>query len=264
VLPVKFFEDRKRNMSGKSLGSGEKMIDDARASKEEVRRKFALSDEIMIIAKAIWQTIVMQDKRKKYNYIGGHYADLLMRETAQRFKYSKEDLLNAWINEIVDIIRGEDLHEMLAGRRAGYGIVIDRSGWRGLSSDQVKRYWAKYVDQVDLGEVREIKGVVACVGQDGFVRGRIRIIHDPKDADDFKEGEILVAVMTSPDYVVAMRKASAIVTNFGGLTSHAAIVARELNIPCVIGTKIATKVLKDGDEVEVDTDRGVVTILEKR
>ena len=64
--------------------------------------------------------------------------------------------------------------------------------------------------------------------------------------------------MTDPRYVPAMKKAAAIVTDEGGITCHAAIVSRELKKPCIIGTKIATKVLKDGDEVEVDAEKGVV------
>ena len=69
--------------------------------------------------------------------------------------------------------------------------------------------------------------------------------------------------MTRPEFVPLMKRASAIVTDEGGITCHAAIVSRELNIPCIIGTKIVTKVLKDGDEVEVDADNGVVKIIKK-
>ena len=72
------------------------------------------------------------------------------------------------------------------------------------------------------------------------------------------QGDILVTEMTTPDFVPAMKRASAIVTDKGGITCHAAIVSRELNIPCVIGTKIATKVFKDGDVVEVNATSGVV------
>ena len=69
--------------------------------------------------------------------------------------------------------------------------------------------------------------------------------------------------MTRPTTLVVCQKASAIITDEGGIVSHAAIIARELKIPCIVGTKIATKILKDGDLVEVDADQGVVTILEK-
>ena len=75
--------------------------------------------------------------------------------------------------------------------------------------------------------------------------------------------KILIAIATHPDYVIAMQQASAFVTDEGGLTSHVAIVARELKKPCIIGTKIATQVLHDGDLVEVDADKGIVKILKK-
>ena len=76
-----------------------------------------------------------------------------------------------------------------------------------------------------------------------------------------KKGDILVAVTTHPDYVPAMQKAAAIVTEEGGILSHAAIVSREIRIPCIVGTKQVTKVLKDGDLIEVDANKGIVRKL---
>ena len=76
-----------------------------------------------------------------------------------------------------------------------------------------------------------------------------------------KKGDILVTYMTSPNFLLAMKLSAGFVTNEGGLTCHAAIVARELKKPCVIGTKIATEVIKDGDLIEVDANKGVVKII---
>ena len=73
-----------------------------------------------------------------------------------------------------------------------------------------------------------------------------------------KDGDILVSVATTPSIVPAMKKAAAIVTDEGGLTCHASIVSRELNIPCVVGLKAVTKFVKDGDMLEVDATKGVV------
>ncbi len=70
--------------------------------------------------------------------------------------------------------------------------------------------------------------------------------------------------MTTPEMVPVMKRAAAFVTDEGGITCHAAIVSREMKKPCIIGTKIATKVLKDGDLVEVDANRGIVRILERK
>jgi phosphohistidine swiveling domain-containing protein len=105
---------------------------------------------------------------------------------------------------------------------------------------------------------REIKGSTAYPGK---VHGRVKIVNALVDLDKFQEGDILVSFSTNPSLVPAMNKAAAIVTNTGGVTCHAAIVARELKTPCIIGTKIATKILKDGDLVEVDANKGIVKIL---
>ena len=92
----------------------------------------------------------------------------------------------------------------------------------------------------------------------GIGTGPAKILKSPKEIGKVKQGDVLVAPMTSPDYVPAMKKASAIITNEGGATSHAAIVSRELGIPCVVGTRDATKLLKDETVVTVDGARGQV------
>jgi phosphohistidine swiveling domain-containing protein len=106
----------------------------------------------------------------------------------------------------------------------------------------------------------ELHGQIAMKGK---VTGVARVLYNKASIIDIKDGEILVTAMTTPDYLPAMNKAAAFVTDEGGITCHAAIVARELKKPCVIGTKIATKVIKSGDMVEVDADNGVVRILNK-
>ena len=109
-------------------------------------------------------------------------------------------------------------------------------------------------------DLQEFKGQVACVGK---VRGVVKIINTTSDIHKVNEGDILVSIATNPDILPAMKKAIAFVTEQGGITSHAAIVAREMKKPCIIGTRIATKVLKDGDLVEVDANQGLVRILNK-
>jgi pyruvate,water dikinase len=107
---------------------------------------------------------------------------------------------------------------------------------------------------------KEVSGQIAFKGK---VQGTVRIVRKQKDMEAVQEGDILVSPMTTPDFLPAMQKAAAFVTNEGGVTCHAAIVAREMKKPCIIGTKIATHVLKDGDMVEVDAERGVVTIIKR-
>jgi len=103
-------------------------------------------------------------------------------------------------------------------------------------------------------------GIIASAG---FYTGKVKVLHSANEINKVEQGDILVTSMTSPDYVPAMRRAGAIITDEGGVMCHAAIVSRELGIPCVVGTKNATKILKDGDTVEVNANHNSVRILKK-
>lgn len=100
-----------------------------------------------------------------------------------------------------------------------------------------------------------LKGIAASVG---IASGPVRILHSPKEIDRVQKGDVLVTEMTTPDYVPAMKKAVGIVTDTGGQTSHAAIVSRELGIPCVVGSGTATHTLKENQVISVDGAKGVV------
>ena len=108
---------------------------------------------------------------------------------------------------------------------------------------------------------RVFKGDIACEGEK--VRGQVKIINKPQDMGKMNYGDILVSITTTPSIVPAMKKAAAIVTDEGGLTCHAAITSREMGTPCVIGTKIASELLKDGEVLEVDAKRGIVKKITK-
>jgi len=104
----------------------------------------------------------------------------------------------------------------------------------------------------------ELSGLVAFKGK---VSGKVKVFLVPENLTKMETGDILVTPMTTPDFVPLMQKAGGIITDIGGLLSHAAIISRELKKPCIIGTKIATKMFKDGDLVEVDADKGAVRKL---
>ena len=98
-------------------------------------------------------------------------------------------------------------------------------------------------------------------GYPGIVRGRVRIVTTVEQGDALRKGEILVSDMTTPELTTACSRAGAIVTDRGGILCHAALVAREMRVPCVLATEVATRVLRDGDLVEVDAGRGIVRRL---
>lgn len=110
---------------------------------------------------------------------------------------------------------------------------------------------------VEVGS--SLKGMVASRGSEKLVEGTVKNVSDPQ-TDSFNQGDILVTSMTRIEFVPLMRKARAIITNEGGIACHTAIVSRELGIPCIIGTKVATEKLKDGDQVVMDMEKGTILL----
>ncbi len=126
--------------------------------------------------------------------------------------------------------------------------------------------WASAGDQTYLVQSRPITTlapvhdaaplIVGLGAAPGVVAGRVRVLHDATEGAALQNGEILVAPMTSPDWAAVMRRAGALVTDGGGITCHAAIVSRELGVPCVVATRDATRRLRDGELVTVDGGTG--------
>lgn len=160
------------------------------------------------------------------------------------------------LKEIFDPPSLKDLEK----RNRGAVLVSDNFELTSLSNyaDSHKNFSFKDLE-VQIGQ-SDIKGSVAFKG---FASGVVRIVRKKSEVGFVKEGEIIISPMTTPDYVSAMKIASAFVTDEGGIMCHAAIIARELKKPCIIGTKIATKVLHDGDLVKVDANKGIIKIIKK-
>lgn len=124
-------------------------------------------------------------------------------------------------------------------------------------------YTGKMVDRVVqkglfVGRKAEEQEIIGAIGSRGIAQGPVVIVRHSSSLAKVKRGDVLMAVTTHPEYVPAMKQAVAIVTDEGGITSHAAIVAREMKKPCIVGTKTATHIFKDGDMVEVDAVKGIV------
>ncbi|MEW5955254.1 MAG: PEP-utilizing enzyme [Candidatus Micrarchaeota archaeon] len=120
---------------------------------------------------------------------------------------------------------------------------------------EAQAIYAQVFEEKPAGEVRELRGTPS---SPGYAKGVVKIITRIEDIPKMNQGDILISPATNPNLVPAMKKAAAIVTDEGGITCHAAIVSRELGVPCVVGTKIVTKAFKDGDLVEVDANKGII------
>jgi len=168
------------------------------------------------------------------------------------------------LGSLVIYITKEELGKNLSKQELenrGQGFVLIPGIFVGrLSFEDLIHQFPEYTFQIEKGD-RDKDGIKGQSAFGGSVIGSVRIVKRKEQIDQLVEGEIIVSPMTTPDMIPAMRKAAAFVTDEGGITCHAAIIAREMQKPCVIGTQIATQVLKDGDLVEVDANNGVVKIL---
>ncbi len=140
-----------------------------------------------------------------------------------------------------------------------YLIFFTDTDIRQINYSQDGEDILRTIDPILFQVLKEIKGII---GNKGIVRGKIHKIMDNDISNiSFKDGEILLAPSTNPALIPLMKKSAGIITDEGGLLCHAAIISRELHIPCIIGTQIATKILKNGDEVLLDADNGIIKIL---
>ena len=193
----------------------------------------------------------------------------LLKSFEQRFGIPERVLQQYSREEISGLFRGSRVSdEEIARRDDAFYILgnddttIIKTGTEARSDIQ------EFINGAAYEHRDTIKGTVAHPGK---VQGRARIIRSGYDnfdmlhhlMDAMKEDDILVAETTSPELMPACKKAGGIITDQGGMLSHAAIVSRELNIPCIVGTSNATEVIRDGDVVEMDARNGVVKILEK-
>ncbi len=239
------------------LGRNEIHIEDIvdLAKKAKTFKPYKINDNFLNIMSQLFS---WQDERKANLLKSIHTSQPVLFELAKRVSLSETSIVFMLPDE-VDKIQNIQFQKELKDREI---LFVDYSKRKGdvmlLINEKAQSFVNNREDKHKSST--DIKGSIAFKGK---AKGKVRICLSLESIKSFKEGEVLVASMTRPEYLNAMQKAVAFVTDEGGITCHAAIVARELKKPCIIGTKIATKVLKDGDFVEVNANLGTVTIIKK-
>ncbi|MBU0457023.1 MAG: PEP-utilizing enzyme [Nanoarchaeota archaeon] len=245
----------------KSIKNPKEELNGMLNQKEEVKKEFNKIIKEFNINSELKRLI---DIIKEYVYLRTFRTDIISNSFANIF-----NLLNA-----LAIKRGLNFHQI--NSMTGLEILNDIKVSKEILDERAKgfvitckavlikkdlEYVKKHFQEFKKEKVTEIKGDIA---SKGIVKGVIKVVMDNTQLKKVNKRDILVAPMTTPDFVVAMEKAAAFVTDEGGILCHAAIVSREMNKPCIIGTKIATKVLKDGNYVEVNANEGIVKIIKRR
>ncbi len=180
----------------------------------------------------------------------------------KQFDVSIDDIFYYSMGEIFALYIGQKVDKSIIDeRKNAYVFLAEDRQVITLHGANAKGFISEFLSEEKVA--RELKGTVANPGK---VTGKVKVLkYGPEEFDkvskfiaEMEKGDILVAETTSPEIITACKKASAILTNQGGLLSHAAIISRELGIPCIVGFGDITKVLKDGDIIEVDAEKGIV------
>jgi len=179
-----------------------------------------------------------------------------LKELAKEKGITYKELLYCSKEEVMGEIPSRDIIKQRMNQ--GFAIPMEDGRIRcvqGKEAEKIKKLFESKTESM-----KKLKGTIAC---EGIVKGKAKIILDKSDYDKIKKGDILVTSMTTPNMIFIMKKSVAFITDEGGITCHAGILSREMNKPCIIGTKIATKVLKDGDLVEVDANKGIIKVIKR-
>jgi phosphohistidine swiveling domain-containing protein len=232
--------------------------------KKELIKTLALSPKQKNIISLIEFFGWFQDYRKEITMQADHYVEVFLREVFNRSDLTFNECKWLFPSELKLVLQGKISKQEIKQRMKNCMLV-----WKPnkknhaffVGKQALKKEKQFFLPETVAQEIIELSGNIA---NQGRVKAKAFVTMNPADADKMEEGEILVTSMTSPDFIAAMKKASAIVTNEGGITCHAAIVSRELGIPCIVGTGKATKSIKTGDYLEVDANHGFVRKLVKK
>ncbi|MDD2807057.1 MAG: PEP-utilizing enzyme [Patescibacteria group bacterium] len=203
-----------------------------------------------------------RNRRVEALFLADYGASFMYHEIAKRSKFNPNWIMEVSIPEMYEALHGQKLPNKVEMQRRlkNYAMIVRNANTRLITDPvEIKKMEKKYIVKND--QVNQIQGRVACLG--GVIRGRAKICLDKSDIGKVKRGDVLVAQFTTPDFVPAMERAVAIVADQGGLSSHAAIVSRELGVPCVMATENGTRVIKDNDLIEVNARTGVIKIIKR-
>jgi len=212
------------------------------------------------IINAIDDLYELRDKRKEFWIKTVVPVKDWLKKIAKQNGYSYEQLKWLTWKEHIKLLKNRDKKVLLniPERKKALVLVLgyinDCRILQGHEAEGIKKIILKTEKQ------NLLRG---CPVNKGYAKGTVQTINSKSEFSKFKKGFILVTSHTTPDFLPIMKKAKAILTERGGITSHASIVSRELNVPCIVGIKDLTGNLKDGDEVEVDAEKGIVKILKR-
>ena len=263
VLPINYFRQElekftKENYE-KILHEIENYVENIKIQKKEIISELQIEIEDIKLISLVETYSKLLDERKMINFKAEHYLELFAKEISLRTNHPIQDIKFLLPFELADSLYIIN-PTLIKKRRRCFVLLCTDKKIKHYTDKKAKDLADQFLGVTNIYE-NIIHGRVASVGKSYYFRGTAKVVLTIKEIGKIKKGDILVTTMTSPDFVIGMKKAGAIVTDTGGILSHAAIVSRELKIPCIVGTELATKIIHDGDIVELHCGRGTVKII---
>jgi len=226
---------------------------------EEVLAKLNIPQEDLKIIKIAKDLAYLKDVRDDFRRKAVFYSQPFFELIAGKMNLALEDISCVLKDEIAEFLNAGKLveKELIEERKKGFLIFIENEKTVCVSGKNIEKALSEKLHFTTSG-VKANHILEGLVASKGIAEGTARIVKGIADLKNVQKGDILIAVTTHPDYVVAMNKAAAIVTDEGGMLCHAAIVSREMKKPCIVGIKNATKIFSNGQKVLVDGNRGIV------
>lgn len=252
-----------RKNSGEAKTKHDEMIKrdvELKQKSKEVIEKRNFGKEEKRLVHVLRSNAIWTDERKMLEFqLFVRYGQILS-EFEKRYNFPTAHLKYLFTHELTELEKNSPKLKNIAKHRiAQEFMTISENGNIRLATNLELLKVKEIIER--QSQKGDIQGNVACRGTETKYIAHVKVLRSSKEYPKVERGEILVATMTTPDYVPAMNRALGFITDEGGVTCHAAIVAREMNKPCIIGTKNATQILKDGDKVEMDVLNGLVRIL---
>ena len=232
---------------------------DKKQAQEEYNKAFLLvknhkdAEELINLAR---EFLFLQTHKMEVLFLAHYFMYPFFEEICKRLKIDLGELIYLTGDEISNLLENNYKldRKLIKERMDNVSIIKEHNKMMIFSGDDIKKVIKNTI------RATTVKGSVACRGR---VIGKAKLLFEEDDMVKINKGDIIVSPMTRPHFVPVMKKAAGIVTDFGGILCHAALISREFGIPCIVGTNDATKIFSDGDLIELDAYEGIARKISK-
>ena len=253
VKEVTYAETLKRIAGFLKMEQKEKTEDQEKEFSQTIE-KLKLNKHEQLLLNSIREQLYYKTLRKELIFLFSYAIRNLFSEIAKKERLTYQEFINQTVDEIKNFFNWNTVErEEITKRVKGFHYIFFEGKKTIIPAEDFKI-------AIPKAKVSILRGIV---GNRGRIQGRVRVIKTKEELKELRREEILVIDIVSPDYIKYVHGVSGIITNAGGILSHVVLVAREFKIPCIVGTKNATIVLRTGDIIDLDATKGKIKIIRK-